>query len=297
MFRLIAVLVFPILLAGVSFAEPVCGDGEIDVGLGETCDGLYNPPEAFQCRDPGTIDQCTYCGDGILQSTSGEDCDDGNVLNGDGCSEYCMIEPPQPVCGNGIVEPPGEECDDGNIFNGDSCDQHCRITPPVCGNGLLQTGEECDDGNIINGDGCDDSCLIEPPNTCGDGVIQTENGETCDGTYNPPEAFECRGTGSPNQCTYCGDGIQQATSGEDCDDGNVLNGDGCSEFCRVEPDPICGNRIIEKPFEECDDGNSVNGDGCDEFCMLEIACDGPGPRPEECFCLEHPLHRNCRLCL
>jgi len=38
---------------------------------------------------------CTYdpvCGDTFWNSTSGEQCDDGNLLTGDGCDGSCMIE-------------------------------------------------------------------------------------------------------------------------------------------------------------------------------------------------------------
>jgi cysteine-rich repeat protein len=39
----------------------------------------------------------------------------------------------QPVCGNGVLEPP-EQCDDGNLLVGDCCAPDCTITnlPPVC---------------------------------------------------------------------------------------------------------------------------------------------------------------------
>lgn len=33
-----------------------------------------------------------WCGDGILQSRHGEECDDGNYNNGDGCSNICNVE-------------------------------------------------------------------------------------------------------------------------------------------------------------------------------------------------------------
>ena len=40
---------------------------------------------------------------------------------------------------------------------------------PVCGNNILESGEACDDGNLVNGDGCDSNCNIEvtspPPPT------------------------------------------------------------------------------------------------------------------------------------
>lgn len=36
--------------------------------------------------------------------------------------------PTPPVCGNGRIEPP-EECDDNNLINGDGCDSQCQIEP------------------------------------------------------------------------------------------------------------------------------------------------------------------------
>ncbi len=65
-----------------------------------------------------------YCGDEIIED--GEECDDGNNINGDGCSADCKIEKPgnESVCGNGIIET-GEECDDGNL-NGVRCDNDNR---------------------------------------------------------------------------------------------------------------------------------------------------------------------------
>ncbi|MDQ6985217.1 MAG: hypothetical protein Q9M91_02805 [Candidatus Dojkabacteria bacterium] len=35
---------------------------------------------------------CAFCGDGILQTNLGEQCDDGNTTNGDGCSDQCLNE-------------------------------------------------------------------------------------------------------------------------------------------------------------------------------------------------------------
>lgn len=51
-----------------------------------------------------------YCGDGIIQVGMGESCEDGNTVNGDGCSAICQLE----YCGNAILDV-GEECDDGNL--------------------------------------------------------------------------------------------------------------------------------------------------------------------------------------
>src|SRR5689334_20938744 len=45
------------------------------------------------------------------------------------------------VCGNGTVET-GEDCDDGNQVNDDACSNICKL--PGCGDGIVQLGEECD---------------------------------------------------------------------------------------------------------------------------------------------------------
>jgi cysteine-rich repeat protein len=63
-----------------------------------------------------------------------------------------------PVCGDHITEGK-EHCDDGNTINGDGCSSKCRIEP--CGNGVIQSGELCDDGNPQSGDGCSSLCQIE----------------------------------------------------------------------------------------------------------------------------------------
>ena len=47
-------------------------------------------------------------------------------------------------CGDGVINQPGEQCDDGNHTNGDGCDNNC--TPTGCGNGVVTAGEACDDG-------------------------------------------------------------------------------------------------------------------------------------------------------
>ena len=71
------------------------------------------------------------CSNGQLDGT--EECDDGNTVNGDGCSAQCKIES-RPVCGNGTVEE-GEQCDDGNTTSGDGCSASCKLessgTPPI----------------------------------------------------------------------------------------------------------------------------------------------------------------------
>lgn len=66
------------------------------------------------------------------------------------------------TCGDGAINQPSEECDDGNLVNGDGCSADCKLeVPPACGNGVVEIGEECDDGNLVNGDGCSSTCELE----------------------------------------------------------------------------------------------------------------------------------------
>jgi len=66
-----------------------------------------------------SICHAPYCGDGVVDAN--EQCDDGNAVDGDGCSATCTIES---YCGDGTLDP-GEQCDDGNTANGDGCSAIC----------------------------------------------------------------------------------------------------------------------------------------------------------------------------
>ncbi len=205
------------------------------------------------------------CGDGTQHP--GEDCDDGNLVGGDGCRGDCTLE----VCGDAILDA-GEECDNGlnnSDVHADACRTDCTL--PTCGDGATDTAEECDDGNNQSGDGCRADCRIE---NCGDGIVDAP-GEQCDnGLANSdltPNA--CR---TDCQVAHCGDGVIDA--GEVCDDGNMIGGDGCQPTCQL---PSCGDGY-EDPGEECDDGNNVNGDGCSALCLDPACGDGFVDPGEEC---------------
>jgi cysteine-rich repeat protein len=69
-----------------------CGDGFVRTGV-EQCDqGAANAdtPNA-SCRTDCRLQRC---GDGILDDQRNEQCDDGGVATGDGCSPRCFLEPP-----------------------------------------------------------------------------------------------------------------------------------------------------------------------------------------------------------
>jgi cysteine-rich repeat protein len=92
-------------------------------------------------------------------------------------------ENPAPCCGDGHLDG-GEQCDDGNTTNGDGCSATCQMEPPpppptsCCGDGHVDSGEQCDDGNTADGDGCSATCQLEyttPP-----GESEPDDGHVCD---------------------------------------------------------------------------------------------------------------------
>jgi cysteine-rich repeat protein len=76
------------------------------------------------CAETG-VDILGFCGDGDIVAEIDEQCDDGNNIDGDGCTFDCQLEIP-PACGDGTLDP-GEECDDGNVMGGDGCDANCNL--------------------------------------------------------------------------------------------------------------------------------------------------------------------------
>jgi fibro-slime domain-containing protein len=185
-----------------------------------TPDGMVIGPEGGPAKPT--------CGNSAKDT--GETCDDGNGVAGDGCSATCQIEPGwkcdtigaacvATACGDGIVAG-NEDCDDGNTASSDGCSAICVLesgfkctvpgkacTPTVCGDSKKEGTEQCDDGNVRPYDGCSADCTLEPKCAAG----------TC--------------------TAVCGDGVK--FPGEACDDGNTRSGDGCSATCTLEPGFNC----------------------------------------------------------
>jgi len=148
-------------------------------------------------------------------------------------------------CGDSFINPKSpefEECDDGNLIDGDGCTSECKkmrgyFCPlpgvdciKVCTNGKLDYypgpphnlelyKEECDDGNEVS----DDGKLSFKTLGCSDDCQTIEYGYEC---IEPGKL--CR--------LICGNGYYNKTDKygeEECDDGNTIPDDGCTN-CKVD---------------------------------------------------------------
>ena len=83
-----------------SCISPVCGDGITDNLLGEECDfgPLNSNSQPDTCR---TTCKNAGCGDNVKDT--GEECDDGNLILGDGCAPDCTIETYVPDPGDILI--------------------------------------------------------------------------------------------------------------------------------------------------------------------------------------------------
>src|SRR4051794_8586304 len=99
------------------------------------CPGGLVCPSGSQCAAKQSVCIKGQCGNGIIDSAAGEVCDDGNIVDGDGCSADCKSNE---SCGNGIVDAQtGEVCDKGaDNANCGGCSADCK-SDETCGNGIV----------------------------------------------------------------------------------------------------------------------------------------------------------------
>ncbi len=224
------------------------GTGPATTAADSTTDS--EPTTSDASGDPTMTTSSGRCGDGVLDP--GEDCDDGNGVADDECTNECS----SPACGDGVVQP-GEECDDGDLIDTDLCTGVCKKA--ACGDGHVNGMESCDDGDDSDPkDGCH-ACVSV---SCGDGM--KDEGEECD------DGDGDDGNDCTNAChaARCGDGIVHVGV-EQCDDGNVVEGDGCDACVEKK----CGDGVMSDD-EECDDGNAENNDDCPSTCLAPECGDG-----------------------
>ncbi|MBZ0115525.1 MAG: putative metal-binding motif-containing protein [Sandaracinaceae bacterium] len=209
--------------------EPAdCNDGNDCNGV-ETCSlaGICvpgNPPAlGTECDlDPAlTRELCfdgfcrpSVCGDAYVDGARGEECDDANMVGGDGCEPLscdftCEATP---------------DCDDGNACTGN---ETCNTTAHTCTPGTpLNDGDSCGGARVCRGGSC-----VMPG--CGDGTV--DPGEECDPAVS--------GAGCRADCTWI------CETDPECDDGNACNG---NETCMVASHTcVPGTALTCTPSSAC----------------------------------------------
>ncbi|MHC4538062.1 MAG: IPTL-CTERM sorting domain-containing protein, partial [Planctomycetota bacterium] len=275
---------------------PRCGDETIDPALGETCDppGVPGPNTA----QPGICRaSCTYCGDGIMNN--GEQCDDGNGVNFDGCNNDCEIETCNVLvdkgvdCGTGQVDVSLVSANDDGT-NGCSADNGDTI---MVGYQVQNTGNV----DLVNCNLTDSNGNIIAPGPIGT-VGAGNTTPILFPTNTPLICSDALEAGEPDTATVvceCGapqSGLGQVTAFDTadfeclpiCGDGNIDPGETCDPPGQPGPNTaqpgMCRNSGSADQCTYCGDGirqaaeDGVDGDGCSNICESE---DVPVPTMNE----------------
>ncbi|MDH5720339.1 MAG: DUF4215 domain-containing protein [Spirochaetia bacterium] len=237
----------------------------------------------YNNSDTDTTTQTSSCGNGIKDTVLGEECDDGNNVDGDGCSSSCLWEGSAPVCGNGVceatetvtnclvdcgtggsvcgnsIQEAGEVCDEGGVQTV-TCEANCTL--PSCGDGITNalTGEQCDTFGFQTA-GCETNCLLP---ACGDSIINLAAGESCDsgGVQTSLCEADCS---SP----VCGDSVTNTLAGESCDSGGVQ-----TALCEADcSSPVCGDNVTNTLAGEACDSGGVQTSLCEADCSSPVCGD------------------------
>ncbi len=279
--------------------QPACGDGTLQAWNGEECDGddagsktcanlglgFYGGHLACTADCRLDFSSCVgFCGDGAVQRWYGEECE-GSHLAGQTCESLGL--------GAGTLA-----CGAGCTFDVSGCD-----AIPVCGDGVIfpWLGEECD-GDNLGGASCRklgynggdlvcsrltctfETAACEPYGRCGDGQLQAEHGEHCEGRDLGGASCASLGLGDGvlacAGCRFdtagcqrqpgCGDGTITGWTGEECDGDDLGGITGCTDLgfhegpvfcgadCRLDTSfcatyGACGDGVIQAWYgEECD---------------------------------------------
>jgi hypothetical protein len=270
--------------------SPRCGNGHIDPG--EQCDIGIAPGDPGAC--PTTCDDGVSCTKDITMGSGCQLSCAHVAITGlnpnDGCcppiATHATDPDCSPNCGDGTVQP-GETCDTAiapGLPGACPTSGECTSTDP-CAVTLLVSAGTCQAvcmhyqfTALQGGDGCcppgatyaaDTDC----PASCGDGVVETNQGETCDVGIAAPGAGSC-----PTSCKDPHAGACQTSflTGTGCAVGCFqasitapISGDGCcppgaTRATDSDCPGSCGDGIVD-PGEACDNG-AVGPGACPQSC-------------------------------
>jgi len=241
----------------------------------------YNPdlPEycAANCLTTGSNRLGAVCGNSEIEAALGEECDDGNIIDNDGCSSVCLFEP-------------FTNCTDPE--NNLNC----------CGNGSKDVDEECDqgcdwqydDGEVCTPSADDAKCVCRARGTvCTAGCLNAGSGRgfACgNGSVDPGEDRDSGAQLSSN-CLNLGAQYQinaDSTSPAVCGNGTVETGEECEPIAN---DPYCTDKCVWRGFNRCNTSDKVCRDfphvSCTEDFYSDFDIDGVRDGVKDfCLCMD-----------
>lgn len=139
-------------------------------------------------------------------------------------------------CGNGTVEGT-EACDDGNSVEGDSCSNLCVVTIPIpipIGPGSSASSSSSSSGSGSTSSSASGSTVSSSSSSSDSSVSSSESSSVSStssesSTSASSESSSLSSSSSSVGATFCGNGV--LNSGEECDDGNLVDTDDCSNAC------------------------------------------------------------------
>ncbi len=259
-------------------------NGEETCGSGGVCEDGIALADDTDCIENGVEGTCVAgecvpltCGDGALDE--GEECDDANIDETDGCETTCEFSCHEDA-----------ECNDDNVCTDDSCSEGGN--GQVCD--FVDNDAPCEDGDECTGpDVCSEGSCTPGPGLCGcdtDADCEVyEDEDLCNGTLvcdtstgncnlDPATVVEC----TPSE-VLCSENVCDPATGDcgpvpaDVDTPCESDGNACTT------DMCDGDGVCEHAALSCADTNPCTNDSCDpasgcvhetipDCCTTDIEC-------------------------
>ena len=195
--------VYGVVFASALFALSCGGDAnvKVDVGLDGGADvaddggsDASRDGAGDTSNDSGSDSGGPVCGDNNIDIELGEQCDDGNTNDGDGCDKNCRFEALGGKCNDTVIDAPLEKCDPPEVMpaDGDGCNATCNLSGAVTTLRTLRAAAMTSDNTHLYVAVRD--CLAD---TCGIGKIDIA---ACNAAPNTAACDPVYISGGPGQC-------------------------------------------------------------------------------------------------